>query len=267
MEMPENRFAAALRGERRQIGLWMSLASNVAAEVVAGAGYDWVLIDMEHAPNDVNSVLAQLQVFANSGTTALVRPGWNDPVLVKRLLDIGAQGLLFPMVQSVAEAQAAIAAARYPPRGIRGVSGSTRANAYGRMRDYFTRVEDETPVLVQIETRAALERANRIAAVDGVSGVFFGPADIAADIGFLGRPMEPAVWDLIRPCAQALIAAGVPVGTLVADPDFAAGLLDEGFSFVACGSDANLLAHGADRLLTRLRRDGRTARASDHQDK
>ena len=253
MQMKSNPFLAAIRGGQKQIGLWISLSSNYAAETVAPAGYDWALLDMEHSPNDLPTVLSQLQVFSANATTPLVRPEWNDTVLVKRLLDIGAPGLLFPMVQSVDEAEKAVAATRYPPRGVRGVSVSTRANAFGRIGDYLERVEEETAVLVQVETRAAISVAAEIGAVDGVSGVFFGPSDIAADIGKLGKPMDPAVWELIRPAAQKLIAQGVPVGTLVLDPAFAAALLAEGFSFVACGTDAGLLSKGADALLADVR--------------
>lgn len=253
MKLAANAFTRAIRAGEKQIGLWTSLSSNFAAEVVAPAGYDWVLLDMEHSPNDLSSILGQLQVFASGPTTAIVRPEWNDPVLVKRLLDIGAPGLLFPMVQTVEEAERAVAATRYPPRGIRGVSGSTRANAFGRMSDYFERVEEETTVILQLETKAAVARAAEIAAVDGVSGVFFGPADIAADMGLLGKPMDAAVWALIRPAAKKIMALGIPVGTLVQDPKFASELLTEGFTFVACGSDTALLAKGADTLLAQVK--------------
>jgi len=253
MNYDVNPFTAALASGKKQIGLWVSLGSNFAAEIVAPAGFDWALIDMEHAPNDVQSVLAQLQVFANSSTTAIVRPDWNDPVMVKRLLDIGAQGLLFPMVQSVEEAKAAIAATRYPPRGIRGVSTSTRANAFGRTTDYFDRVEDEMTVIVQVETQAAIAQAEEIAAVDGVSGVFFGPADIGADMGLLGQPMAPEVWELIRPVSRRLAGKGVAVGTLVSDLDFATELLNAEFTFVACATDAGLLARAADNAVATIR--------------
>jgi 4-hydroxy-2-oxoheptanedioate aldolase len=253
MKLPVNPFTQAIARQEKQIGLWVSLSSNFAAEVVAGSGYDWVLVDMEHSPNDLGSVMAQLQVFAGSRSTAIARPQWNDSVMVKRLLDIGAPGLLFPMVQTVEEAQAAVAATRYPPRGIRGVSGSTRANAFGRITDYFANVENQTTVLVQLETRSAIDNALAIGSVEGVNGVFFGPADIAADIGKLGQPMCDEVWDLIRPAAQQLIDKGIPVGTLVQDPDFASDLLNNGFSFVACGSDTGLLARSADALLATVR--------------
>ena len=253
MKLPSNPFTRALKQKQKQIGLWASLSNNYAAEVIASAGYDWVLLDMEHSPNSIDGVLGQLEVFASTASTAIVRPPWNDPVMVKRLLDIGAPGLLFPMVQSVEEARKAVASTRYPPRGIRGVSNATRANAFARITDYFERIEDETTVLVQIETRAALESALDIAAVDGVSGVFFGPADIGADIGQLGKPMASEVWDLILPVARALMDQGVAVGTLVSDAEFAAQLLNEGFTFVACGSDTGLLARGSDALLANVR--------------
>jgi len=253
MKMNANPFAQALGNKERQIGLWVSLCDGFAAEVVSTAGYDWALLDMEHAPNSIRTVLGQLQAFSATPTTAIVRPETNDPVLVKRLLDLGADGLLFPMVQSVEEAEKAVSATRYPPNGIRGVSLATRANAFARRTDYLERVEAETSVLLQIETREALNHALEIAEVDGVDGLFFGPADIAADIGQLGKPMCNEVWDLVMPVAKKLIASGMPVGTLVQDPQFAAKLFNEGFSFVACGSDTGLLARGADNLLSAVK--------------
>lgn len=249
MQLATNPFTAALARGDKQIGLWISLSSNFAAEVVAPAGFDWALVDMEHSPNDYFSVLGQLQAFSASSTTAIVRVEWNDAVAVKRLLDLGAPGLLFPMIQSVEEAEAAVAATRYPPRGVRGVSGATRATKFGRITDYAERIEEETTVLLQLESRAAVEQAEAIADVDGVHGIFFGPADIGADIGKLGKPLDPEVWSLIRPAAQKLMAKGMPVGTLVNDPAFAADLLREGFSFVACGTDTVLLARASDALL------------------
>lgn len=252
--MPTNRFLAAIRAGKPQIGLWVTLCSPFAAEVVAGADFDWVVLDTEHSPSDIATVLGQLQAFTGSRATPIVRPDWNDAVKVKRLLDIGAPGLLFPMVQSPAEARAAVRAMRYPPDGERGFSGATRANGFGRYTDYLDRVQEETAVLVQVETRAALACAQDIGAVEGVDGVFFGPADIAADIGRLGQPLHGDVWDIVLPAARALIRAGVPVGTLVADADFARRLIvEEGFAFVACGSDLGLLARGADTLAARMR--------------
>ena len=239
--------------KKPQVGLWVSLGSNFSAEAIAPSGFDWVLLDMEHTPNDLMSILGQLQVFQATRTTTLVRPPWNDSVIVKRILDLGASGLVFPMIQSVDEAKAAVASTRYPPNGTRGVSGATRANAFGRVSDYFDRVEQETTVILQLETVAAIEQAVDIGTVDGTSGVFFGPADIAADMGLLNQPLNPAVWDVIRPAAKKLNDAGVPVGTLVLDSGFAADLLNDGFTFVACGSDVSLLAKGADNLLANVK--------------
>ncbi|MCJ7874058.1 aldolase/citrate lyase family protein [Phaeobacter sp. J2-8] len=249
MDYPRNEFTHSLRRGDKQVGLWISLASNFAAEVVAPAGFDWALIDMEHGHNDYACVLSQLQAFAPYDTVPIVRPDWNDAVAVKRLMDIGAPGFLFPMIQSVEEAERAVAATRYPPRGIRGVAGGTRATKFGRVKDYAENVEKETAVLLQIETRAALEQAEAIAAVDGVTGLFFGPADIAADIGLLGQPTSKEVWDEIRPVARRVMDMGVPVGTLVSDVELAADLLNDGFTFVACGTDTGLLARGSDTLL------------------
>lgn len=253
MELARNPFTHAIAAGDKQVGLWISLSSPFVAEVTANAGYDWALIDMEHAPNDYFSVLGQLQAFAATDTTAIVRAEWNDTVVIKRLMDLGVPGLLFPMIQTVEEAEKAVAATRYPPLGNRGFSGSSRATKFGRITDYVARVSEETTVILQLESAAAIERAVEIGTVDGVSGVFFGPADIAADIGHVGKPMHPYVWALIKPAAQALIAKGVPVGTLVMDPDFAAQLLNEGFTFVACATDSGLLAKASDAALAAVK--------------
>lgn len=253
MKLKSNPFKQAIAGGAPQVGIWNSLCSNIAADVLASAGYDWALLDMEHSPNDMRTVLGQLQAYENGPTVPIVRPVWNDPVLVKSLLDMGAPGLLFPMVQSVEEAERAVAATRYPPRGIRGVSVSQRGNRFGRVSDYFDRVEAETCVLVQIETQQALSRVGEIASVDGVDGVFFGPADLAADMGLLGQAAHEDVWAAIAEGANAARAAGKPVGTLVGDAGKATQLIRDGFSFVACGSDLNLLARSADAQLKLIR--------------
>ena len=253
MKVRENAFLKAIRAGQQQVGLWVSLSSPYAAEAVSPAGYDWALLDMEHSPNELGPLLGQLQAFEATSTTPIVRPDWNDTVKVKRLLDLGVPGLLFPMVESIEEAQSAVAACRYPPRGNRGVAGTTRANRFGRVTDYFEEVENQTAILVQVETRQAVENVLAYADVDGVDGIFFGPADIGADMGILGKPMHPDIWDFIRPAARKLMERGMPVGTLVSDPAFAAELLNDGFSFVACGSDAGLLAKGADTLLATVK--------------
>ncbi len=255
MQLPQNAFKHAIASGKPQIGLWISLCSNFAADVVATAGYDWALLDMEHSPNEVGIALGQMQAFGGTKTVPMVRPMWNDAVVVKRLLDCGASTLLFPMVQSAEEAEAAVRATRYPPHGIRGVSGAQRGNKFGRVTDYFERANDEVCVIVQVETTAALADVTAIAAVDGVDGVFFGPADIGADMGHLGKPMAAEVWDAILPAAEKVRALGKPVGTLVQDASKAADLINSGFMFVACGSDIGLLARGADQLLANVRKE------------
>lgn len=252
MKMPTNAFKDALRQKKQQIGCWVSLASPYAAEVVAGAGFDWLVVDMEHAPGNEMDVVGQLQAIAPHGS-CIVRPPWNDFVTVKRLMDMGAPGLLFPMVQNKAEAEAAVAATRYPPKGIRGFGGTSRANNFGRITDYVERVDDETTIILQVESKEAMEDAIEIGTVEGCDGVFFGPADIAADLGYLGQPAHPDVWAAIMPVAQELMKAGVPVGTLTVNPDKARELLDAGFTFVACGIDVGILARGADELLAKVR--------------
>lgn len=253
MKMQNNRFLAALRAGEKQIGFWISLASPYAAEVVAGAGFDWLVVDLEHSPGDMLTTLGQLQALGPYHATAIVRTPWNDAVMVKRLLDLGPEGILFPMIQTAEEARAAIAATRYPPQGVRGVAGSARGNRFGRVTDYYDKVADEVSVLIQIETCAAIDRAAEIAAVPGVDGVFFGPADISADMGMIGQPMHDDVWARIMPAARKLMEMGVPVGTLVPDPLMAARLMNDGFSFVACGTDTGLLAKATDGILAQMR--------------
>ncbi|MSU88771.1 4-hydroxy-2-oxo-heptane-1,7-dioate aldolase [Rhodobacteraceae bacterium 2CG4] len=252
--MTPNAFKRGLQAGEVQYGLWVSLCSGLAADIVADVGYDWLLVDMEHSPSGIETVLHQMQAIQPHGSTALVRPPWNEPVQVKRLLDAGAPGFLFPMVQTAGEAAAAVAACRYPPAGMRGVSGVHRGNRWGRDAQYLEQVEDETCVLVQVETAAALERAEQIATVEGVDGVFFGPADIAASMGKVGRPADPEVWEAIFAAAARVRARGVPTGTLIGDPGLIARCLDEGFLFVAVGTDHGLLARGAEALLAQHRR-------------
>ncbi|MBO9474298.1 HpcH/HpaI aldolase/citrate lyase family protein [Shimia sp. R10_1] len=253
MMVAPNPFLTAIRAGQAQIGIWLSMATAQSTEIVSHSGFDWALIDMEHSPNDLSSVKDQLRVLESAATTALVRPDWNDPVKVKRLLDMGAPGLLFPMVNSAEEAAAAVAATRFAPRGIRGVGSTTRATAYGRDKSYFAEVEKQTAALVQVETLQALDNIDEIAAVGGVDGVFFGPADIAAEMGHLGQAMHDDVWAKILPLAMRLISKRIPVGTVVSDVTFARRLLSAGFTFVACGSDTGLLAQAADQRLADLK--------------
>lgn len=253
MAAPKNAFKAALAQGKRQVGLWSSLCSNIAADVIADSGFDWILLDTEHSPNEVPTLVGQLQALFHSPTTPIVRPAWNDPVLIKRVLDIGAQSILVPYVQNPAEAQAAVAATRYPPQGIRGVTASGRASRYGRVPDYLKTANSEICVLVQVETQSALEQLDAIAGVEGVDGVFIGPADLAASFGQVGNPQHPEVQSAIENAARRLTALGKPAGILTANPEEANRYIEWGYVFVAVGSDLGILRAGADALAGKFR--------------
>src|SRR6267378_165220 len=182
MELPPNAFKHALKAGRAQIGLWSSLSSNYSVEVLAGAGFDWILLDTEHSPTELENLLAQLQAAAPYPTHPVVRVPWNDMVTIKRVLDIGAQSLLIPYVSSAEEAAAAVSYTRYPPKGVRGVAGTTRATRFGRVKDYAKRGHEEICLLLQVETQAALDAIEAICGIDGVDGVFIGPADLHASM-------------------------------------------------------------------------------------
>ena len=187
MRVAENRFKAALKRDERQIGLWSTLGSAMVAELIGHAGFDWLLIDTEHSPNELPAIVAQLQAMQTGTASAVIRPAWNDPVLIKRILDIGVQSLLIPFVETAEAAAAAVAATRYPPDGIRGVSTGSRAAGYGRIKDYPNAAAAEICVLVQIETLKGVENIDAIANTPGVDGVFVGPADLSAPIMVQGR--------------------------------------------------------------------------------
>jgi len=253
MELPVNPLKRALRERRPQIGLWSQLASPIAAEVLAGAGFDFVVLDTEHAPNELPSIHSQLQAMTGGTAAPVVRPVWNDAVVFKKLLDIGAQNLLVPYVQSAEEARRAVAATRYPPEGIRGVAVATRANQYGRVKDYFRRVHEELCIIVQIETRGALQRLEEIAAIDGVDGLFIGPSDLAADMGHLGDSGHADVRAAIDDAARRIRKAGKIAGILTPVEADAKRWLELGFLFVAVGSDLGLLARQTEALAFRFK--------------
>ena len=253
MELKKNAFKAALARGERQIGLWSSLCSPMVAEIIGGAGFDWILIDTEHSPNDLPEVVAQLQALSTSSATPIVRPAWNDPVLIKRLLDGGAQSLLLPFVQNVAEAKAAVAATRYPPHGIRGVTTSARGGGYGRIKDYLKVAASEICVLVQIETAEALADLEGIAEVEGVDGVFIGPADLAASLGHLGDQAHPNVQAAIKDAVERLNKLGKPAGILTGIEEQAQRYIEWGYAFVAVGADLGLLARNAEALAARFK--------------
>ncbi len=248
MDLPKNNFKHGLARGELQIGLWCSLCSNIAAELVAYSGFDWLVLDTEHSPNEVPDLVQQLQAVATGTASAVVRPAWNDTVLIKRVLDIGAQSVLLPYVQNAEEAKRAVAATRYPPRGVRGVTGSGRAARYGRVADYLKRADEELCVLVQAETRQALDNIEAIAAVEGVDGVFIGPSDLAASLGHIGQPGHPVVQSALKEAVDRLKAVGKPAGILTANADEARRYIEWGYLFVAVGSDIGLLAKGADTL-------------------
>src|SRR5258707_10129933 len=193
VEFQRNAFKHALAQGKLQIGLWSSLCSNIAAEIISDSGFDWILLDTEHSPNEIPDLLSQLQAVQRGTATPIVRAAWNDAVLFKRILDIGAQSLLVPFVQNPEEARRAVAATRYPPSGIRGTAGSSRASRYGRVKDYLKKANEEICLLVQVETRQALDQIEAIAKVDGIDGVFIRPAGLAASRGHIGDIHHPTV--------------------------------------------------------------------------
>ncbi len=253
MQIPKNHFKRALAEGRHQTGMWMTLASHYATESVAGAGFDWLLLDMEHSPNSHDDILRQTQVLKGYPTHAVVRPVWNDPLAFKRLLDMGVQTLLVPYVQNVEEARSAVRAMRYPPEGIRGVSAITRATGFGRVKDYAQTVQDELCLLLQVESRQALDEIESIAAVDGVDGIFIGPGDLAASMGLQGQLRHPDLLAAIEGAIDVIRACGKAAGILTSDRDLARSFIARGTTFTAVGVDANLLARTADDLVSYFR--------------
>lgn len=248
MKLPQNSFKQAILSGQQQIGLWCMLPGGFVTEALAGAGFDWLLLDTEHSPADVLTVLPQLQAAAAYDVSTVVRPASNDPVLIKRLLDLGAQSLLIPYVQSVEEAKAAVAAVRYPPAGIRGVAGLTRASRFGRVKGYAQQAEEELCLLVQVETRQSLDCIEEIAAVDGVDGIFIGPGDLSASLGHPGELFHPEVVAAIEDAITRVRAAGKPAGVLTYDYDFARRCMELGTLFTAVGADLSILLRGVESL-------------------
>ena len=216
-------------------------------------GFDWILLDTEHSPNEIPDLVTQLQAIQAGTATPIIRPAWNDAVLAKRCLDIGAQSLLFPYVQNAEEAKRAVASTRYPPQGIRGVSVAARASRYGRTPGYLTKANAEICVLVQVETRSALGEIEAIAKVEGVDGVFIGPSDLAASLGHLGNPQHPDVQKAIEDAVKRLKALGKPAGILTGNEEEARRYIEWGYLFVAVGADVGLLARNADALAKKFK--------------
>ena len=251
-----NRFRQDLIARKRLIGCWASLGSPITTEVLGVAGFDWILLDAEHAPNDVLTLVPQLMALKDSVSAPVVRPPSNDVVVIKRLLDAGFHNFLVPFVENADEARRAVAATRYPPAGVRGVSVSQRSNRYGAVADYFRIVNDTIAVMVQIESRAGVRAAGSIAAVDGVDGLFIGPSDLAAAYGYLGAAGHPEVQEAMAEVMAAARAAGKPAGILAPVEADARRYMDMGASFVAVGSDLGVLRMASQALCDKFRDPG-----------
>lgn len=266
MQIPTNTFRDALRVGQTQIGLWVGLADANAAELLASCGFDWLLLDGEHAPNDVRVVLDQLRAVAPYPVHAVVRPVEGNVALLKQYLDVGAQTLLVPMIDTPEQAKLMARAMRYAPDGIRGMgSALARASRWNQVDDYLNRANDEMCLLVQAESTVALENLAEIAAVDGVDGVFFGPADLSASMGYRGQANHPDVQRAIRDGIQTVRAAGKAAGVLMANREVAKQYLEDGAQFVAVGVDTTLLVQAATELARSFRNAARPvpdARAS-----
>jgi 4-hydroxy-2-oxoheptanedioate aldolase len=254
MQLPVNHFKQALRDGRTQIGLWHGLPDPYVTELLAGAGFDWLCIDAEHSPNDPRNVLAQLQAIAPYAVTPVVRTVNDDVAMLKQYLDVGAQTLLIPMVETVQQATRIVAATRYPPGGIRGVgSALARASRWTQIPDYLQSCEQQLCVLVQIESVSGLRNLPEIVGVDGLDGIFFGPSDLAASMRLLGRSGAPAVQQAIMEGISMVRAAGKAAGVLSTDIEIAQKYRAAGAQFVAVGLDTTLLVRGALDLLAHFK--------------
>jgi 4-hydroxy-2-oxoheptanedioate aldolase len=253
MDLPKNAFKAALKAKKSQIGLWCSIPSNYTAELLAGAGFDWLLLDTEHTPIDIETVITQLQAVAPYPTTPIVRVPWNDRVTIKRYLDIGIQTLLIPQVDTVEEAKAAVAHVRFPDAGVRGVAGSTRASRFGRVKNYHVNAHHEICTLIQVESREALNHIEAMAAIDGIDGIFIGPADLHASLGYLGERAHKDIMPVIDDALARIAKTGKAAGILTDSEENARRWLKCGATFVGVGSDVGLLAKNADALAAKFK--------------
>lgn len=240
--IPRNSFKGGLAAGRKQIGFWLTLSSPAATEIAAEAGFDWLLIDMEHAVNEVGDVAHQLRASLRGTAEPMVRVPELNAATVKRLLDAGVRSFMFPNIKSVDEAREAVAATRYPPRGIRGVAGTTRGAGYGRWPSYFAEAENEICIVLQLETAASVALAREIGALDGVDALFIGPSDLAADMGYIGKPGTPEVQAVIAAGLADIKAIGKAAGTLNFAAEAALRQFLDGFDFIAVGGDGSLLA-------------------------
>lgn len=251
-DIPQNHFKRGLHDGRRQPGFWLTLESANVTEIVAGAGYDWMLLDMEHTTLGIAAVADHVRAARGGTAELMVRVPWNDPVLVKRLLDAGVRSLMFPYIQDAREAVLAVAATRYPPQGIRGFSGNSRATNFARITDYAAHAHQEICVVVQVETPQAIANIAAIGAVDGVDAIFVGPNDLAANMGLLGQSGALDVRTAVRAALDDIRATGKAPGMLEFNIAEARKLFDAGYTFVAVGSDTSIIARRSEALLVEL---------------
>ena len=253
MDIPINKFKRAIKAGDSQIGFWCSLASNISVEILAGSGFDWLLLDTEHSPNELPQVYNQLQAVMENDTHPIVRPAWNDMVIIKRLLDAGVQTLLIPTIQTKEEAEQAVAYTRYPPNGVRGFASGSRSSRFGRVKNYHAKCEAEICVLVQIETKKGLDNLDAITAVEGVDGVFIGPGDLSAGLGYLGQTGHPDVRRIIEDTIGRIREAGKAPGVLTPVEEEAKAYIEAGCVFTAVGADSGLLARGSEQILAKFK--------------
>lgn len=249
----ENTLKANLKERKLQVGILSSLCSNIVAEMLSYVGADWILFDMEHAPNDLPTVFSQLQAMNGSTSVPVIRPPWNDMVILKQLLDAGCHNFIIPFVQNEAEAKGAVASVRYPPEGIRGVAGSARGSNYGFEPDYWNTVNEHISIIVQVETAQAVARLDSIAGVDGVDCIFIGPNDLAASMGHLMDSGCKEVQDMMARIPQDCARHGKAAGTLAFTPDDVKRYIDMGYNFIGLGSDIGLLKKAALDILAPFR--------------
>ena len=247
-----NHFKQGLKAKKKQPGMWLTLESPNVTEIMAGAGYDWLLLDMEHTSLDPSQVADHIRAVKGTTTELMLRVPWSDPVMFKRLLDTGIRSFMVPFVQSADEARRAVAATRYPPHGIRGVSGTSRATGFGRIKEYGQRYLDAQCIVVQIETPKAVAAIAEIGAVDGVDGIFVGPNDLAANMGLFGQTGAPEVKAAIAQAVKMIEATGKAPGILNFVPAEARELFRMGYDFVAVGGDMSLIARRSEALLAEI---------------
>lgn len=250
----ESALRQRLHGGQKSVGAWLQLASPLVAEIFGRAGFDWVMIDHEHGPGEIPDLIAQLQALNGSGTAPLVRAPWNDFVAIKRLLDAGAAGILVPYVNSREEAEAAVAACRYPPHGIRGVAGSPRAAGYGHnIRQYLDRADDELLILIAVETPTALQNLDEILQVERLDGVFIGPMDLATSMGHRFDPAHPEVQQAIRAAEAKVLASGKILATLAGNWPQAHELYERGYRMLMLLADGIGLSRLANETVSQFR--------------